>query len=276
MSRDPKPAILLFTNSSGFEREVIKNNDGKPSIVEQALRSLGAQHGFDVNATKDGRIFDSKEFSAHQALVFYTSGDLTKTGTDGNPPITAQGKWALLNAVHGDLGFATFLPPNNTKASLVESSNPEVEGEQAEPYLRMVGGEFLAHAEIQPGRLVLNDANFPGVKTPPQNVTEEWYSLKNLSPDMHVILTIDTVGMKGEPYRRPPYPVAWAHHYGKGRVFYAAMGHTPKIWQNEFFLDLVAAGIAWAMGHADAKLHANITKVAPGYRRFPTLGADKQ
>src|SRR5438445_11223849 len=100
-----KPSILLFTKSSGYEHAVIKNTEGKPSVVEEALRGLGARHGFEVAATKDGRIFDSSEFRAHEALFFYTTGDLTRAGTDGQPPMSAQGKQTFLDAVRDGLGF---------------------------------------------------------------------------------------------------------------------------------------------------------------------------
>ena len=271
-------SILLFTKSSGYAHAVTKNTDGKPSVVEQALRSLGAQHGFDVTATKDGRIFDSKEFLAHKVLFFFTTGDLTKPGTDAQPPMSTQGKQALLDAVHGGLGFVgahsatdTFHPPANTQSGAGGVATQSAQGEQTEPYLQMLGGEFLIHGKIQPASLTVNDASFPGVKTPPQNFNEEWYSLKQLIPDMHVILTVETAGMKGEPYQRPPYPVTWARRHGKGRVFYTAMGHLPETWENEFFLNLVAGGISWAVGRAKAKLDANITKVAPGYGTLPVL-----
>ena len=54
-----KKSVLIFTKSSGFEHEVVKITPGHPSILEQAVRTLGEQHGFEVTATKDGRIFDS-------------------------------------------------------------------------------------------------------------------------------------------------------------------------------------------------------------------------
>jgi uncharacterized protein len=279
-----KPSILLFTKSSGYEHAVIRDTDGKRSVVERALRGLGARHGFEVTATKDGRIFDSSEFRAHKALFFYTTGDLTKPGTDGQPSVSAQGKQAFLDAVHDGLGFIgthaasdTFHPHGNTQSTARDSSKRDVEqGEQSEPYLRMLGGEFFAHGKIQPANLIVKDAKFPGVRTPPQNLNEEWYSLKHLIPDMHVILTVDTAGMKGEPYQRPPYPVTWARQHGKGRVFYTAMGHLPETWDDEFFLSLLAGGIAWAMGHAKTKLVANIAKVAPGYAQIPPLTPAKK
>ncbi len=61
----PKRSVLVFTKSSGFEHDVVKTTGGKPSIVEQAVRDMGQKHGFDVNATKDGRIFDSSDFCAY-------------------------------------------------------------------------------------------------------------------------------------------------------------------------------------------------------------------
>src|SRR5450432_2680653 len=62
-----KKPVLLFTKSSGFEHESIRMVDGKPSIMENALRALGKQHGFEVTATKDGRVFDSREFHDYSA-----------------------------------------------------------------------------------------------------------------------------------------------------------------------------------------------------------------
>lgn len=274
-----RESILLFTKSSGYEHAVIKNSDGKPSVVEQSLRGLGARHGFDVLATKDGRIFDSNEFRAHSAMFFYTTGDLSKSGTDGTPPMSLRGKQALLEAVESGMGFVgahaasdTFHPARDASSAADDSGKADREtGGQSEPYLRMLGGEFLAHAKIQPGKLVVEDAHFPGLTQPPENFNEEWYSFKHFTPDMHVILTLDTQDMQGEPYRRPPYPVTWARRQGKGRVFYTAMGHLPETWENEFFLSLVAGGIAWTMGDREAKLDANIAKAAPGYAQLPNL-----
>src|SRR5207302_5907928 len=80
-----KRSVLVFTKSSGWEHDVVKRVDGKPSIVEQAVTSLGTKHGFDVTTSKDGRVFDSKDFRKFSAVLFFTTGDLTTAGTDKNP-----------------------------------------------------------------------------------------------------------------------------------------------------------------------------------------------
>jgi len=70
-------SVLVFTKSSGFEHAVVKKVDGKPSIMDDTVTELGNKHAFKVGVTKDGRIFDSKEFHSYAALVFFTTGDLT-------------------------------------------------------------------------------------------------------------------------------------------------------------------------------------------------------
>ena len=71
---EKKKSVLLFTKSSGFEHSVIKVVNGQPSIAENALREIAAKHNFDLTASKDGRIFDSKEFHDFAGVVFFTTG----------------------------------------------------------------------------------------------------------------------------------------------------------------------------------------------------------
>src|ERR1700682_5118385 len=59
-----KKSVLVFTKSSGFEHAAVKRSNSELSIAEKVVTDLGKKNGFDVNCTKDGRIFDSKEFHA--------------------------------------------------------------------------------------------------------------------------------------------------------------------------------------------------------------------
>jgi len=273
-----KKSVLVFTKSSGFEHDVVKTSNGKPSILENAVKKLGAQHGFEVTATKDGRVFDSKDFREHSAVLFFTTGDLTTVGNDKNPAMSPQAKQSLLDAIHSGLGFVgihaasdTFHTPPETE----DHANRYIaHGEQSDPYIRMVGGEFITHGStprLQTTNIIINDPKFPGLEgvTSPVSFNEEWYSLKDFSPDLHVILTLDTKGMKGEPYERAPYPMTWARMEGKGRVFYTAIGDRPENWSDRFFLNLLAGGIRWSVGDVEASLDQNLTQAAPGYAQIP-------
>src|SRR5438067_1387271 len=214
-----KKSVLLFTKSSGWEHDVVKRVDGKLSIVEQAVTSLGSKHGFDVTASKDGRVFDSADFHNYAAVLFFTTGDLTTVGTDKNPPISSKGKQALLDAIHGGLGFVGVHAASDTFHTQPDpeggSNRYIAHGEQSDPYLRMLGGEFITHGSkprLQDANILVNDRKFPGLEgvSPHFTFNDEWYSLRDFRTDLHVILTIDTKGMSGKPYERPPYPMTWA------------------------------------------------------------------
>jgi type 1 glutamine amidotransferase len=273
-----KKSVLVFTKSSGWEHDVVKRVDGKPSIVEQAITSLGNKHGFKVTTGKDGRVFNSKDFLRYAAVFFYTTGDLTTPGTDKNPPMSAQGKRALIDAIHNGLGFVgihaaadTF----HTQPDQPDGGNRYVaHGDKSDPYVRMLGAEFITHGStprLQDANLIVNDPKFPGLEAGSQSLTfkDEWYSLKEFRTDMHVILTLDTKGMSGKPYQRPPYPATWARMEGKGRVFYTAIGDVPENWSNPAFLNLLGGGIRWSIRDVDASVDQNLAQAAPGYAVIP-------
>jgi type 1 glutamine amidotransferase len=273
-----KKSVLVFTKSSGFEHDVVKRVNGKPSIVENAVTELGKKHGFEVTASKDGRIFDSKDFPKFAAVLFFTTGVLTTEGTDKNPPMSSQGKQALLDAIGNGLGFVGVHAASDTFHTQPDpegGANRYVEhGDKSDSYLRMLGGEFITHGStprLQDANVIVNDPKFPGVEgvTSPFSFNEEWYSLKDFRTDLHVILTLDTKGMSGKPYERPPYPMTWARMEGKGRVFYTAIGDRPENWSDPVFLNLLGGGIRWAIGDAKASLDQNLAQVAPGYNVIP-------
>jgi uncharacterized protein len=274
----PAKSVLVFTKSSGFEHEVVKRINGKPSLVDDTITTLGDKHGFHVGVTKDGRIFDEKKFHDYLALVFYTTGDLTTLGTDGKPSMSAEGKQNLLEAIHKGMGFVgihaaadTFHPQPDPKDL---SNRYLAHGEQQDPYLKMLGAEFIIHGSdprLQDASLIVNDPKFPGLEgvSLPVSLKEEWYSLKDFQSDLHVILTLDTKGMHGACYERAPYPVTWARMYGRGRVFYTAIGDRPENWKNEFFLNLLGGGIRWAIGDVNPNVETNLKEAAPGYAEIP-------
>jgi type 1 glutamine amidotransferase len=277
-------SLLVFTKSSGFEHDVVKLVDGKPSIADNVITEICKKHRYDVHCTKDGRIFDSPDIAKFQAIFFFTTGDLTQEGTDKNPPMTAAGKQKFLDAIHGGTGFVgshaaadTFHTPPDPQ----DLSNRYIpHGENSDPYLLMLGGEFIVHGStprLQTAKLIIDDVTFPGLERVrlPVEFTEEWYSLKDFAPDLHVIATLDTNDMKGEAYERPPYPMTWARMHGKGRVFYTAIGDRPENWRDPFFVNLLDGGIRFAMRDANAELSQNMEAVAPGYAVIPPKNKPK-
>ena len=280
-----KKSVLVFTKSSGFEHAVVKRSGNQLSIVENVVTELGKKNGFDANCSKDGRIFDSTEFHSYSAVFFFTTGDLKQSGTDGNPPMSPAGKQTLLSAVEQGLGFVGCHAASDTfhtQPDPADLSNRYVaHGADSDPYLRMLGGEFIIHGghpRLQTADVIVNDPSFPGLAgvQSPVSLNEEWYSLKDFAPDLHVILTVDTKTLHDKCYERRPYPVTWARMQGKGRVFYTAIGDRPENWDNSFFLNLLAGGIRWSLGDVAASVSPNLVAAAPGFADIPPREAPQK
>ncbi len=267
---DPKKRILFYTRSEGFQHSVIARKNGKPSLADTILTDLGKKHGFEVVCEKDGRIFLSEEFPKFDGFVFQTQGNLlSEKCQDGSPPMTADGKKRLLTAVKNGKGFVgchcasdTFHSPGSRE----QNQKPE----QIDPYIQMLGGEFIRHGAQQKAWMRVVDHGFPATRDLKDfELHEEWYALKNFAPDLHVILVQDTMGMKGFDYERPSFPATWARQHGKGRVFYTSMGHREDVWQNRTFQDLLLGAVNWSLGQYEVKLTPNLEKVTPKANVLP-------
>jgi type 1 glutamine amidotransferase len=98
---------------------------------------------------------------------------------------------------------------------------------------------------------------------------EEWYSLKNFAPDLHVLLVQETAGMKGADYQRPPYPATWARMHGRGRAFYTSMGHRADVWESPVFQSVLSVGLRWATRQVDFDVTANLKQATPRAEEMP-------
>lgn len=256
-----KQKVLYFSRSAGFEHDAVKLKDGKPSISDRILTELGQKHGFEVVCTKDGRVFDG-DLDQYDAIAFYTTGDLTKPDKANTPPMTPEGKQKLLRAIARGKGFVGL----HAATDSFHSEGPSRENQtKVDPYIAMIGGEFIVHGEQQEATIRAVSPDFPGVKEfgEVQKLTEEWYTLKNFAKDLHVILVEDNEGMKGDCYQRPPFPATWARMHRKGRVFYTSFGHRDDIWTNPIVQGIIAGGLAWAMRNVTVDVAPNIDKVTP-------------
>jgi hypothetical protein len=257
-----KQKVLYFTRSAGFEHSPVHRDGDELGFSEKVMIELGKRAGFEVECTKDGRVFDG-DLGAYDAFAFYTCGDLTKPESkDGAPPMSAAGKQKLLDAVAGGRGFVGFHSAADTFHSPGPANAVQTE---LDPYIAMVGGEFIKHGPQQVAAMRVTGPEFPGLKGAGRSfeLNEEWYALKNFAKDMHVILVQETEGMKGNCYQRPPFPATWAHMHGKGRVYYTSLGHREDVWTNPLVQEIFLGGFAWAMGNVDAKLTPNLDEAAP-------------
>jgi type 1 glutamine amidotransferase len=279
----PTPApkkILFFSKSGTFEHPMIAEKNGQPSQAQIILTELGKKNNFEFTFTKDGSLFTPENIAKYDAFFFYTQGDLCKRGLDGQPPMTMEGKMAFLEAIHNGKGFIGTHSASDTSHSAglndVGPGRWKNDDGNVDPYIRMIGGEFIIHGSQQRAHQIVVDRNFPGMSAVSDDFgpNEEWYSLKNFAPDLHVLLVQDTSTMRRtgddrKAYDRPNYPSTWAHQYGKGRVFYTNMGHRDDVWANPVFQDVLVGGINWAVGNVQADITPNLEKAAPQADTLP-------
>jgi len=260
--RTPAPRVLFFSRNVGYEHAVVHREGSQLSLAERRMTQMLGKLGAAAVCKKDGRIFD-QDLAVYDAFVFYTNGDLTLKNRRHVPPMTARGLQRLLAAIDSGTGFFGI---HSTCASWrTAGEKNENHPERLSPFLKMLGGEFIAHGAQQEATLRLVDPHFPGVQKldGALRMYEEYYGLKNFATDLHVILVQETAGMQGNWYQRPPYPATWARKQKAGRVFFTSLGHRADVWSSQPFEQIVLGGLSWVLGKVDADVTANITSATP-------------
>ncbi len=247
-----KQRLLYFTRSAGFEHGAVKRQGDELAFSEKVLTEMGQRAGFEVVCSKDGGVFD-QDLDQWDCIAFYTSGDLTKPNKNQTPPMSEKGKQRLLDAVAAGKGFVGF-----------HAATDSFRSGGIDPYIAMIGGEFVRHGPQQEATVTVTSPKFPGVGDDKAlKLLEEWYALSKFAKDLHVILVQETEGMRGDCYQRPPFPATWARMHQKGRVFYTSFGHRDDIWTNPTVQQIMLGGIAWVMGNVDADVTPNVERVTP-------------
>lgn len=111
-------------------------------------------------------------------------------------------------------------------------------------YNEMVGGRFVSHPYVGPYTVRVVQLGHPLVHGLPEKFvydSEQYYL--HVDPGLNVLLSTDydvgdgTVDM----------PVAWTRKWGKGKVFYCALGHQPKEYEDHPAVwEFIVSGTVWA------------------------------
>jgi type 1 glutamine amidotransferase len=238
--------------------------------AETATTEWGRSGGFDVSI--DPRRPKTLEDKDNVDLTFITPEYLAQFDglmmmTNGNPPFTETQKRALVDFVRNG---KAFIGAHCASVSLYDYA----------PYGEMLGGYFRRSIS-QTAIVVLKveDPSHPSTRMlgPSWPVVDEFYHFakapwdasmpaENVSSpgnfkipfgfsreSVHVLLSIDTersdVSNLREVTRGGDFPQAWTKTYGKGRVFYTALGHRADMWSsNPVFQAHMTGGIRWALG----------------------------
>ena len=82
-------------------------------------------------------------------------------------------------------------------------------------------------------------------------ITDEIYQFKTPygRDKVHVLMRLDMDSVKNPGKRADKdNALAWVHDYGKGRVFYTALGHREQVWEDPRFQDHILGGLRYMFG----------------------------
>lgn len=215
-----KNSLLVFSKTNGYRHESIEAGIA-------AIKKLGAENNFEVDATEDSSYLTNANFKKYKAIVF-----LSTTGTVlGKEQETALQKF--IRSGHGLIGIHA--------ATDCEYEWPW--------YVQMIGGNFLSHPQQQEAKLIIIDStNISTKHLPAQWVRkDEWYNFKNMNPDVKVLIKIDETSYTGGK-NGDNHPMAWYHSFDGGRVFYTELGHTIESYSDPLYLNHILGGIKYVMG----------------------------
>jgi len=225
--------VLVVTVTKGFRHSSIAT--AEKVIGELATKSAGKSHAFTVDYVRNDQEMAEKMTPA--ALKNYDG--FIFANTTGTLPL--PDKTAFLNAIKSGKGFVGMHSASDT----FHGADGVVD-----PYIEMLGGEFLTHGAQVGVECLVQDTKHPATKELGESYCvekEEIYLFKNYAADrVHELLVLDK--NPNNKKERWHFPVSWCTKYGEGNVFYTSLGHREDVWENATYQKHILGGIKWALG----------------------------
>ena len=212
-------------------------HDNTPSSVE-AIRKMGAEHGFAVDASEDPAVFTAANLKRYSALIF--------SSTHNEAFQTDAQREAFQNYIQGGGGFVGI-----HAATTAERQWPF--------FVATIGGKFVRHPALQKFVVTVADATHPSTRGLPASFEweDECYFHDSLNPDLHPLLLTDAAKLDDPERGKYPsslidgsVPLAWTITTGGRRVFFTALGHKKETYSNPLLVGHILGGVLWAMGQA--------------------------
>src|SRR6476646_5440917 len=166
-ARSQEPRVLVFSKTAGFRHSSI-------GVGLAAIRKLGQENGFSVDATEDAGAFTSKNLARYRAVVFLnTTGD-------------------VLDAAQQD-DFERYIQAGGGYVGVHSATDTEYGWPW---YGRLAGAWFTSHPNnpnVQKGTYHVIDKSNPSTQglPDPWDREDEFYNFKSIDPTIHVLVEID-------------------------------------------------------------------------------------
>jgi len=180
--------------------------------VNASLVSAGT---FEVDRVNEDLNVFTKDLKKYDVVVFhYTVGQITDAQKDG-----------LLNFVASGKGFVG-----------IHSAADSFRG--SPDFRAFIGGHFVTHPRYRDYQVSVLDDKHPITEGLDEFIVTDEQYITDYDPRNKVLATA--------LYKGVAYPVAWTKKWGKGKVFYLALGHDGNSCKNEKFKLMLNRGTVWA------------------------------
>ena len=192
-------------------------HDGKAigDVVLEAMNKTGKFDITRVHGDLDALLAD--RIAPYELVIFYWTVS----------EITEAQKRGLMNHIASGKGYVTF-----------HSGADSFRGDP--DYRSFVGGHFIGHPKYRTYQVSVTENDSPITQGITEfMITDEQYYL-DYNPQVKVLAN----GL----HKGKTMPVLWTKDWGKGRLFYNALGHDAKACKQEMFQKLMIRGALWAAG----------------------------
>ena len=234
VSRAPRKKILVYTRNYTPDGKGFVHDNIQDSV--NAIKKMGAENGFGVDATDDPVFFTDATLKQYKAIVFSNSNNMA------------------FNSDAQREAFKRYLQAGGGFVGIHSASGSERQW----PYFwTILGGSFLYHPKLQPFEVRVTDPNHPATKGLPATFQweDECYHLAYMNPNLHALLVTDPTKLDDPQRAKRPFelvgtalPLAWTLNEDGGREFYTSLGHKKEHYQNPILYQHILGGILWAMG----------------------------
>ncbi|MFD1142545.1 ThuA domain-containing protein [Larkinella insperata] len=243
LAQSPARNVLVFSKTAAFRHQSIEAG-------KKALAKMGGEKGFKVNFTEEANQFTEGNLKKYNTVIFLnTTGDVLNNEQQS--------------------AFERYIQAGGGYVGIHAATDTEYEWPW---YGKLAGAYFLDHpmtpSNVQKGKFIVAMKSHWATQGMPDTFerTDEFYSFKNISPKINVLLTIDEksyIGGKNPDF----HPMSWYQEYDGGRAFYTAMGHTDETFSEPLFLNHLWAGIQYTTG-GNAPKTLDFSKARPEENRF--------
>ena len=236
------PRILVFSKTAGFRHSSI-------GVGLAAIRKLGEENGFTVDATEDASAFTSKNLARYRAVVWLnTTGD-------------------VLDAAQQD-DFERYIQAGGGYVGVHAATDTEYDWPW---YGRLAGAWFNGHPgnpNVRKATYRVLDKNHPSTAGFPDTLVreDEFYNFKSIDPTIHTLIEIDEKSYEGGT-NGAHHPMSWYHDFDGGRAWYTNMGHTEATYSEPLFLRHLLGGLKYAMGNGPV----DFARARPEENRFTRI-----